>query len=93
MFFCHPQESHAEDVPAASRLPFDVLELVAKHLVARNWHKTCANLASTSKAVQEEIDPILWKRVLYRWDNSIIKSNKKANWRRVFTAERARHIQ
>lgn len=47
----------------------------------------------TSKAVQEQLNPILWKRVVYRWDNSRQQGKKAEKWKQVFKSEGAKYIQ
>jgi hypothetical protein len=88
-----PQGLSSDDSSPAATLPFDILEVIAKHLVAQDWHRTCANFAMTSKAVQEQLNPILWKRVVYRWDNSRRQGKKAEKWKQVFKSEGAKYIQ
>jgi hypothetical protein len=47
----------------------------------------------TSKAVQEQIMPILWKSVVYRWDNKTKKTRKAEKWKEVFLSQGAKYIQ
>jgi hypothetical protein len=46
----------------------------------------------TSKAVRDEIDPILWKTVAYRWDNTA-KNEKALKWKDIFLSGGAKYIQ
>jgi hypothetical protein len=48
----------AQKIPVQS-LPINVLDVLGEHLIARDWHRTCAPLNATSKAVREETTPAL----------------------------------
>lgn len=75
-------------------LPLDIFGLIAKHLVAQDLHGSCAALNLTCKAVRDETTPILWKRVVYQWNNSASSKKKAAvKWRGVFESSSARYIQ
>jgi hypothetical protein len=75
-------------------LPLDVIGVIAEHLVAQDLHRTCASLNITSKAVKEETTSILWRRVLYKWNNGPSSKKKSAvKWRTAFGSESAKYIQ
>jgi hypothetical protein len=67
---------------------------MAEHLVGMDLYATCALLNSTSKAVREETSPVLWRRVVYRWNNSQNGRKKSAvKWKITFSCPAAKYIQ
>jgi hypothetical protein len=74
--------------------PLPILNLIAKHLVSLNLHATCAALTVTAKAVREETTPVLWRKVVFQWNNSPNGKKKSAlKWRTVFESTSAKYIQ
>lgn len=62
-------------------------------LVSQDCHRTCAMLAMTSKAVRDKVDPILWKSVVYRWNNGSKTDGTASKWKDVFLSGGAKYIQ
>lgn len=62
--------------------------------MAQALHASCASLNIASKAVQEETSRILWRRALYKWNNSKNRKKRSAiKWRTVFASKAAKYIQ
>jgi hypothetical protein len=79
-------------------LPLDVFGIIAEWLVAQDELATCAALNATSKYVQDETRPTLWRRVVYHFKNgprSEESRDKKAGikWRATFGSVAAEYIQ
>ncbi|GHJ86897.1 hypothetical protein NliqN6_3299 [Naganishia liquefaciens] len=78
---CHPVAS------PANRLALEFLEVITGDLIVRDWHRTCSSLSMVSTAVKEQVNSILWKRVVYRWINTKKKSKTPVAWKHTFTAD------
>jgi hypothetical protein len=75
-------------------IPLDIFGVIAEWLVAQNLHGTCASLNLASRHVQDETRPVLWRRVVYRFNNG--PSNKKkagTRWRITFGSVGAQYMQ
>jgi hypothetical protein len=77
-----------------SRLPPDVLGVVAQWLVAMDGYASCAALNVTSKDMRAETTRFLWRCVVYRFNNSSSGKRRSAvRWRTTFESQAARFVQ
>jgi hypothetical protein len=70
-----------------------MVEIVAQYLVAKDHHGTCANLNMVCRAVKDITDPILWRRVVFKWNNIAKRKESEEKWRAVFESDGAKFIQ
>lgn len=70
-----------------------MVEIVAQYLIAKDHHGTCANLNMVCRAVKDITDRILWRRVVFKWNNIAKRKKSEEKWKTVFESDGARFIQ
>jgi hypothetical protein len=85
--------AHNVDPATLPKLPLDLIEMIAYDLVDEYQHRTCASLDMVCKAFKEIIDPILWKSVVFRWNNLAKGKKSGEKWKTIFESDGAQYIK
>lgn len=81
---------------SGARLPCELVNIVAKHLVADNAFGTCANLKLVSKKVREATLEVLWTNMFwtaYHDPAAYDKEEIEAKWKVFKKSPGAKYIK
>jgi hypothetical protein len=77
-------------------LPYELLDVIAQHLIGDNAFRTCANLNGTSQAVKDVTLKTLWMHMCWTGigDSGVISEKEiEEKWEIIKKSEGAQHIK